>query len=88
MTRDPAEIDEATEIFLNLLLQFVDGKTDDEVIFPDVAFRIVAAHMPALHDFEVPDIDPCTAGEFRRRYREALGKIAAGEGPSHRRSHP
>ena len=66
----------AAETMLDALLPIVDGRADDDLIFMDPVFAVLADRL-RLQITWVPS-EPMTAGEFRARWRRAKGKLAAG----------
>lgn len=73
------EIDEATNRMLDAFGALVDGKDNDDIVFVDGALRSIADRLGLAAEW--PEIEPMTAGEFRRRWRDSKAALAAGDGP-------
>ncbi len=69
----------ATEVMLDALLPLAEGKDDADLIFVDGALRALGDGLGLACDFG--EVEPMTAGEFRRRWRTAKAHLASGEAP-------
>ena len=78
MTERERQLALATEVMLDAMNQVAEGKDDDELIFPQPFMEALAE---ACNTTLSREIEPVTAGEWRRRTREAKAALAKGDGP-------
>lgn len=77
MERQRAEkLDYAVEVMLDFLNIVADGKDDDEMIFPQAAVNALAEACNTTP----PEVEPLTAGEWRRQTRTAKAALVSVQG--------
>jgi hypothetical protein len=74
-------LDEATEITLQAFLAGLEGADDDDTIRPGLVLKVLGDAMGQDGERAAGEVEGVTVAEMRRRMRNAMARLAHGDGP-------